>query len=341
MQDRATGHDNLSDLLGTAFSGTGRARLKTGDVLRFSPPEDFATGCLELTVPRDNIAMQIRNFVTKKDWRNTAYGDGRIHMHFHLRGKNVGTSDGMADIPFTDSRFAVFLEPRGLTKHMEWESGDVDQSVIIDCEPEFLIDELGVELGTLPDPIRRFVAGKRDKFYWMDIPLPTSMMLIAQDILHPKVSPPLTNAYRNAKALEILCLGTQAICLAGWHKKRVGNLAYRDFLRVGEARQILEAKFRRPPTILELARSLNMDASTLCKQFKAVHDCTIFEFVQRYRMEHASELLHSTDMEIKAVAYELGYNHTSNFTAAFKRYFGTTPRAARETGRNLDRSALG
>ena len=126
-------------------------------------------------------------------------------------------------------------------------------------------------------------------------------------------------------------LGADALCSIGWENVQRSDLQFRDHFRINQARQILEEKFRHPPNIQDLARSINMDASTLCKQFKTLYKCSIFEFAQKYRMEHASELLKSSDLGIKQIAYELNYSHTSNFTAAFKKYFGITPRAYRES----------
>ena len=328
--------NQFSELPGAAFSKReldGDLNSDKGGTIKLKPPVGFAVGDLDITSSNNDFAMQIRNFVTNKEWKSTAYGDDRIHFHFHLQGKNIGSSEDQQidELPFTDLRFAVFLEPKGLTKHMTWQTGDIESSVIIDCNPEFLINDIGVPIESLPHEIFEFIKGERKEFCWIDIPLPTSMMLIARDIINPKIAEPIRKSYRVAKGMELLCLGADALCTIGWENVQRSDLQFRDHFRINQARQILEEKFRDPPNIQDLARIINIDASTLCKQFKTIYKCSIFEFTQKYRMEHASELLKSSDLGIKQIAYELNYSHTSNFTAAFKKYFGITPRAYRES----------
>ena len=50
-------------------------------------------------------------------------------------------------------------------------------------------------------------------------------------------------------------------------------------------------------------------------------------------MMKAAEMLTSTDMPMKQIAFEVGYNHTSNFSIAFKRRFGMTPGQVRAQGK--------
>jgi AraC-like DNA-binding protein len=46
-------------------------------------------------------------------------------------------------------------------------------------------------------------------------------------------------------------------------------------------------------------------------------------------MQLAQQYLHSSNMPLKAIAYQLGYKHASNFNRAFCDYFGAPPETLR------------
>ena len=51
-------------------------------------------------------------------------------------------------------------------------------------------------------------------------------------------------------------------------------------------------------------------------------------------MEYAKRMLEGSEESITEIAFEVGYEYSSNFTTAFKRHFGITPKAARQAARS-------
>lgn len=51
------------------------------------------------------------------------------------------------------------------------------------------------------------------------------------------------------------------------------------------------------------------------------------------RMELAREYLYHTDMPLKEIAYQLGYEFTNNFNRAYRSYYGASPEAMRQQSR--------
>jgi transcriptional regulator GlxA family with amidase domain len=51
-----------------------------------------------------------------------------------------------------------------------------------------------------------------------------------------------------------------------------------------------------------------------------------------FRLQLAAATLVSTTTPIKAIAYSLGYRHTSSFMRAFKTHFGVSPACYRRGG---------
>ncbi len=57
-------------------------------------------------------------------------------------------------------------------------------------------------------------------------------------------------------------------------------------------------------------------------------------YLERRRMEHARELITSTDMNLSDIYQEVGYNNPHTFRRAFKKIFGLSPKDARFQSKN-------
>jgi AraC family transcriptional regulator len=64
----------------------------------------------------------------------------------------------------------------------------------------------------------------------------------------------------------------------------------------------------------------------MARGFRISRGCSIGGYVAASRIEQAKRLLASSQC-VKSVAYELGFRSPSNFTVAFRRVTGETPRA--------------
>ncbi|OUR65742.1 hypothetical protein A9Q79_01755 [Methylophaga sp. 42_25_T18] len=80
-------------------------------------------------------------------------------------------------------------------------------------------------------------------------------------------------------------------------------------------------------SLTEIAQDLNMSVSTLQRKFKKNYGMTVSLYIKQRRMDIAKKSLLLEDLSIGEVAYQAGYNHTSNFIIAFKRSFKITPAA--------------
>ncbi|SMR83529.1 AraC-type DNA-binding protein [Aliiroseovarius halocynthiae] len=78
-------------------------------------------------------------------------------------------------------------------------------------------------------------------------------------------------------------------------------------------------------SISALAVQLGTNETTLRRAFKSVMGVTIFEYVLNCRMQAARVLVRDRVLQIAEIAYLVGYSSPSNFTAAYKKYFGHTP----------------
>lgn len=98
------------------------------------------------------------------------------------------------------------------------------------------------------------------------------------------------------------------------------------FVARARARLIADdGSFRSAP---ELARAMHVSERTL-KRKLAADDTTYSQLVTEERRALATGLLRSDDLSIDEVAARLGYSDATNFTRAFRRWTGMTPRAFR------------
>ncbi|WP_297494465.1 AraC family transcriptional regulator [Acidocella sp.] len=84
-----------------------------------------------------------------------------------------------------------------------------------------------------------------------------------------------------------------------------------------------------PPTVTELAAMCNISVRHLTRAFRVSRGRAIGSYVLEHRMNHAKKLI-ETGMNIKSVSQAMDFTASSNFTAAFRRATGETPRDYRQ-----------
>lgn len=77
-------------------------------------------------------------------------------------------------------------------------------------------------------------------------------------------------------------------------------------------------------SITHLSKTFGINTYLLKNGFKLLYGTGPYEFLQANRLKRAEELL-KTDLSIKEIALECGYNHHTNMTAAFKRNYSVLP----------------
>src|SRR5215469_6761860 len=89
--------------------------------------------------------------------------------------------------------------------------------------------------------------------------------------------------------------------------------------RLQKVLQSIESQL--PHTVRELAEQVHLSPAHLQRLFKNETGVHISDLLSERRLTLAAKLLTTTDMEIKEVAYIVGYGHPSSFVRAFNRRF--------------------
>ena len=84
-----------------------------------------------------------------------------------------------------------------------------------------------------------------------------------------------------------------------------------------------------PPHVAELAQRLGMSRFTALARFRREERITIRTYFLRRRIEHAQNLLRTTQLPIVVIARLAAFKTQRSFDRAFERATGTTPRAYR------------
>ncbi|WP_189328072.1 AraC family transcriptional regulator [Flavobacterium sp. LM4] len=99
-----------------------------------------------------------------------------------------------------------------------------------------------------------------------------------------------------------------------------------DYKKISRCERLVSINLSKPFIGIEvLSQNLSMSPSKLKMDFKSVYGTSILQYNIEKKMELALQLLLNTNMQIKYIAQEVGYESHSKFSAAFKKKYGKLP----------------
>lgn len=102
-----------------------------------------------------------------------------------------------------------------------------------------------------------------------------------------------------------------------------------------EAISFIEQNYALSITVEDMAKRCNLDRSYFGKIFKDTMGQPPQEFLIRFRMAKAAELLKITDLSINEIGQQVGYPNQLHFSRAFKNVYSISPRAYRQQNKLL------
>ena len=85
---------------------------------------------------------------------------------------------------------------------------------------------------------------------------------------------------------------------------------------------------------IEVAEKACMSTNYFCKYYKQVTGLTLVEYVKRYRIDKAKDLLLKSESPISSIAFAVGFNSQSYFNRVFMHYTKLSPKKFRNNFRN-------
>lgn len=107
-------------------------------------------------------------------------------------------------------------------------------------------------------------------------------------------------------------------------------VAYREAFQ--QLADELQQAWHIPWTVTRMAQQLSVSEDHFIRLFKEFFGKTPYQHLQHIRHQEAKRCLRETDMKIEAIAKHVGYESLYNFSHAFKKWQGVSPREYRRLG---------
>jgi AraC-like DNA-binding protein len=105
--------------------------------------------------------------------------------------------------------------------------------------------------------------------------------------------------------------------------------------RIKNIHEYLMKHYQEEINLEHIAGITHMAPASVCRFFKASTGLTIFQYLNKIKIDYACKLLLNTEMNIVDISYDCGYNNLSHFNKQFRRFAGTTPTQFRQIKKNL------
>jgi len=104
--------------------------------------------------------------------------------------------------------------------------------------------------------------------------------------------------------------------------------------RVEKIIQMMREDVRGELSLGEFAHSVNLSVWRLCHIFKSDIGMPPIRYLRLLRMERAKDLLESSFLSVKEIAFQVGLNDESHFVRDFKSTYGFSPALYRSNFKN-------
>jgi AraC family transcriptional regulator len=105
-------------------------------------------------------------------------------------------------------------------------------------------------------------------------------------------------------------------------------------------RAMLDESWTERVTLDDAARYAGRHPAHIAREFRHHFHCTIADYVRNLRVEHASQLLRTTERPLAEIALECGFAHQAHFCHVFKTINGMTPAVYRRFWRSSAATTL-
>lgn len=261
--------------------------------------------------------------------------NGGIKINLRIAGESVISGKKHGPFEISSMMCSALLQPAGRLKFERFKADAHETSVTISATRTYLVDELGLSPKDFDGALRAFLEGKSYEFTLLKTEFTIKMKQIAETFFETDSKPFSLGLQMRARAHDILRLFFEGISadLASPVQFRPQELKMID-----EVKRMLEMELSETLLLADTATAVGSSPSRLTRLFKAVEGRTISEHLAARRMARALELMQERRLSITQIAFEVGYEHSANFSTAFRRHYGMTPRQATRGIKQITRS---
>lgn len=97
------------------------------------------------------------------------------------------------------------------------------------------------------------------------------------------------------------------------------------------AKDLADAHYREPLGVKDMARAAGLSQAHFSREFSRAFGVSPHAYLLTRRLERAAALLRTTDRSVAEVCLDVGLVSVGSFTTSFKRAYGKTPSAYRDS----------
>ncbi|WP_394182981.1 helix-turn-helix transcriptional regulator [Marinomonas posidonica] len=248
----------------------------------------------------------------------------------------IETSETRLSLTFGLSGQSIYQCKSALTDDLVFSENHATLTTFGNSEGERIYKE-----GHKIDQLRILISG--NAFDRLSIPFPKEAKDVAFPIQqqHTKISQNtihylkrlMTLMYSNQPErplekhiLVLNLLSEQLSLLQANHQEYQPVFHHRDEANIISAKRYMIQNMSLPITLANVCQAVGISESKLKQGTKALYQLSPHQLLLQIRMEKAWEQL-MTGSNVSQTAYSVGYQHASNFSAAFNRYYGFSPKS--------------
>ncbi len=95
--------------------------------------------------------------------------------------------------------------------------------------------------------------------------------------------------------------------------------------RVNKIHEFLMKNYQDKVDLEEVAEVIHMAPASVCRFFKSATGLTVFEYLNKIKIDYSCKLLLNTDLSVVDISYDCGFNNLSHFNKQFRKFLGQTP----------------
>jgi AraC-like DNA-binding protein len=286
-------------------------------------PQDLVQGYIKEIKLYQGFSLAIRDY-QNHETNITEISEAHEHplqFYFRLRGDTISNIEYASVKAGETALCGCGLSPKMLLKIPE-----PNQEIDIHIAPELFKTLFGIQDHAIPAQLKHLFHQPDEEYSVCVGTINTQMQVALQQIWQCPFQGLVKQVYLQAKVLELMALRLQQDITGEVVQSHEYQPKRTVIEQIYQAKEILESRLENPPSLIELSDKVGLSPYQLKQGFRKVFGKSAFQYLHQYRMEQARLLLYEGNMRVSDVANCVGYSHLGQFSAAFKRMFGISPR---------------
>ncbi|MGF1754930.1 AraC family transcriptional regulator [Vibrio makurazakiensis] len=165
-----------------------------------------------------------------------------------------------------------------------------------------------------------------NKESYQNLTFTDEMAALTNQLITADKEPSFIQSISTEIAIQQLILAVCEQLESGSIQSQTAPVQQNKDLKIDQAIHYIETHLSEEISLEKLSSHLIMSVSNLQRRFKQELGMTTAGYIRQRRLEIAKQHIERGTMTITEAAYEAGYHHPSNFSNAFKKAFGYSPK---------------